>query len=204
MNDQSNLDEFISKYKIPLALGLVGLVLLIGGLVSSGVVSKTFIKSTKSAANFQKTTAAAPTTIKVDVSGAVSNPGVYILDSQSRMEDAIRAAGGVTIEVDSEYLTKSINLAQRLSDGTKIYIPIAGDSEVPVTSSTVAGVSAQQTIININNASLADLDKLSGVGPVTAQKIIDNRPYSGIEELLIKKAVSRSVYEKIKGQVSVY
>lgn len=200
MDSESGAEDFISRYKIPLALGLVGIVLLIGGLISSGVISKTFVKSTKS---FQGTVAPKLTTLAVDVSGAVLSPGVYSLPSGSRIEDAIKAAGGVTEEVDTQYLAKSINLAQKVSDGTKIYIPFSGEGGVS-SGGSVAGASSGQEPVNINNAGLDVLDKLPGVGPVTAQKIIDNRPYSGIEELLTKKSVSRSVYEKIKMLVSTY
>ncbi|KKR80286.1 MAG: Competence protein ComEA helix-hairpin-helix repeat protein [Candidatus Daviesbacteria bacterium GW2011_GWA1_41_61] len=206
MDDQNKIDEFIGKYKIPLVLALVGVVLLIGGIVSSGVISKTFVKSTKYPANSQKNAALAPMIIKVDVAGAIERPGVYLLNSESRVEDAIKAAGGVTQEADSQYLSQSLNLAQRLSDGVKVYIPYQGDPASVSGGSvgSVAGTASQNNIVNINNAGSDELDKLPGVGPVTAQKIIDNRPYSGIEELLTKKAVSRSVYEKIKSLVSTY
>lgn len=206
MEDKSSLDEFIAHYRIPLALGFVGFVLLIGGLLSSGIVAKTFFKSTKyppaKSGQVHPSSLQNPLTIAVDVSGAVESPGVYTLPAESRIEDAIKAAGGVSEEADEVYLTKNINLAQRLSDGTKVYLPYEGD--VAGAQSGIVDKVSQSGIINVNSATLDDLDKLSGVGPVTAQKIIDGRPYGGIEELLTKKAVSRSVYEKIKSSVSVY
>lgn len=197
MEDQSHVDDFLSKYKIPLIMGLVGLVLLIGGLFSSGLLSKTFLKQSK----YNEKATVSPSQIKVDVSGAVLNPGVYSLPSGSRIEEAIKAAGGVTEAADLTYFSKTINLAQKISDGMKVYIPRAQEAGP---SGTTLGALAQNSLININNASLGELDKLPGVGEVTAQKIIDKRPYGSIEELLIKKAVSKAVYERIKDQVTVW
>lgn len=192
-------------------MGLVGLVLLVGGMVSSGVVSKTFIKSTKSGVQAQKTTSLEAAAAKVDVSGAVIKPGVYTLSSDARVEDAIKAAGGVTDFADPMYLSKTVNLAQKVADGMKIYIPNAGEAHSPSSGQAgqsgapaVAGASAQSSSVNINTASLSELDQLPGVGQVGAQKIIDTRPYSGIEELITKKAVTKSVYEKIKDLVSIW
>lgn len=211
MNSENNFEELLNKYKIPVIVGLVGLVLLIGGVISSGIIPKTFVKSSK---RLSAPTAASEVSgvnkileVKVDVSGAVVSPGVYSLPNDARVEDALKQAGGVTQAADPAYVAKAINLAQKVADGMKIYVPQA--SEVPqMGASLVQGTSTsmlnEQTLININTASLADLDKLSGVGAVTAQKIIDNRPYSGIEDLVIKKAVSRSVYEKIKGEITTW
>lgn len=199
MEEENKLDDFLSKYKLPLAAGLVGLVLLIGGIASSGLISKTFSKPNK---YHQNNFTQAQSGIKVDVSGAVIHPGVYTLSSVSRVEDAIKAAGGVTVGADPVYLTKTVNLAQKIADGMKIYIPTAGESGP---SAQVAGAQTSETgPININTASLADLDKLPGVGPKTAQDIVDKRPYNDLKELLIKKAVTSSVYDKIKGLVSIY
>lgn len=196
-----NFDEFLSAHKLPLAMGLVGLVLLIGGVISSGIIPKTFIKSTKAGSGIsQASIVSNPAEIKVDVSGAVLDPGVYTLPSNARVEDAIKAAGGVTGAADPIYLSKSVNLAQKVSDGMKVFIPEAGQ----FSSASVAGASTQATLVNVNEASLTELDRLPGVGPVGAQKIIDGRPYGSIEELFTKKAVNRSVYEKIKELVSVW
>lgn len=194
MDPENKLDEFLTRYKIPLAIGLVGLVLLIGGLLSSGILIKTFIKSSKGAQSNQVNL------VKVDVSGKVVNPGVYTLSSEARIEDAIKMAGGITEGADPAYLSKTINLAQKVTDGMKIYVPLASENS-PV---SPVGAVGQTELVNINSASLSELDGLPGVGPVSAQKIIDKRPYGGIEELLTKKAVSRSTFEKIKGLVGIY
>lgn len=209
MNSESNLDDLLSRLKVPIIVGIVGLVLLVGGIISSGIIPKTFMKSSK---QLSPSTSASEVSgvkktqdIKVDVSGAVASPGVYLLPMDARIEDALKVAGGITKSADPVFLSKTINLAQKVVDGMKIYVPSASESPQPGSPSIPnASTPGQQILININTATLADLDKLSGVGAVTAQKIMDNRPYSGIEELVTKKAVSRSVYEKIKGMVTTW
>lgn len=209
MNSESNLDDLLSRLKVPIIVGIVGLVLLVGGIISSGIIPKTFMKSSKQLSPLTSASEVSSVKktqdIKVDVSGAVASPGVYLLPIDARIEDALKVAGGITKSADPVFLSKTINLAQKVVDGMKIYVPSAGDI-LQSGSPSVPNASTpdQQILININTATLTDLDKLSGVGAVTAQKIIDNRPYSGIEELVTKKAVSRSVYEKIKGIITTW
>lgn len=209
MDSQNKLDEFLSAHKLPLAIGFVGLVLLIGGIFSSGVLSKVFIKSTKTPVTISQASLASNTTVKVDVSGEVNSPGVYALSSSSRVEDALKAAGGVADSADPNFVSRNLNLAQKISDGMKIYIPktseVGASGVVAGANLTTSGSNFNTTsVININTASISDLEKLPKVGPVTAQKIIDNRPYSSIEELYTKKAVNKSAYEEIKDKVSVW
>lgn len=200
MDTENQLDKLLSQYKYPLIFGFVGLVLLIGGVLASGVVPKTFDKKGSFVAKEP-----ASTIIKVDVSGAVASPGVYILPGGARLEDAIKAAGGLSQNADPDYISKIINLAQKLTDGSKVYVPVNSGSSLQI-SPQIAGVSAQQAggPININLATLSDLDSLSGVGTVTAQKIIDGRPYQQVSELLSRKIIFKSLYDKIKDRLVVY
>ncbi len=138
-------------------------------------------------------------TIVVDVAGAVKKPGVYTLPENSRIQAAITKAGGFSEKADTEGIAKKINLASLIVDGQKIYIPFEGES---VLGSTVGDMSSESGHININEASETTLDTLSGVGPVTAQKIITNRPYQTINELVTKKVVSEKVFEQIKDNIS--
>ena len=137
--------------------------------------------------------------IVVHIDGAVLKPGVYEISADSRVSDAVSASGGLS---DSADMTK-VNLAAKVSDGQKIYVPKIGESDVKGVGVGDAG-SGSTGLININTASESQLDTLPGIGPVTAQKIIASRPYSTPEELLTKKAVGQSVYEKIKDLVTVY
>ena len=139
--------------------------------------------------------------ITVHVDGAVARPGIYKLATGSRVNDVIAAAGGLTGVANS---TK-INLAAKVSDGQKVYIFSVNDTVSSGSGGQVSGagdmVSAQG--ININTASEAELDKLPGVGPVTAGKITGGRPYASLDELVSKKAVGKATFEKIKNLISL-
>lgn len=138
--------------------------------------------------------------IKVDISGEVAHPGVYSLSSDARVEDAIKAAGGFSQNANRDFVTKRLNLAQKVSDGAKIYIPGMDEKDITVLSSQ-SSVSSDN--ISVNTATLADLDRLPGVGAVTAQKIVDNRPYQTLDELLLKKVLTKRVFENIKTKLSL-
>lgn len=138
-------------------------------------------------------------TVTVDIGGAVNNPGVYTLEEGKRIEDAIIAAGGLSSEADNDKISIDINRAALLLDGAKLYIPKKGESQTVGTSNN-----AQKTIsVNINTASEKELDTLPGIGEVTAQKIISGRPYQTLEELVSRKIMSQSVFEKIKTQLTL-
>jgi competence protein ComEA len=114
----------------------------------------------------------------VHVAGNVVKPGVYDLPSDSRVVDAIRLAGGATAIAD----LNAINLANRLSDGQRVYVPAVGE-KVSVSSQDGGGTGdVRATVeypININSADIALLDELPGVGPATAQAIVTYRDQHG-------------------------
>lgn len=139
-------------------------------------------------------------TVVIDISGAVLHPGVYSFTSNTRIGDAIKKAGGLSNDADISYIEQRVNLAQMIIDGQKLYIPRTGEQAVLGTSSSS---NSPVTSISINTASISELDKLSGIGPVTAQKIIDGRPYSSLEEVVTKKIMSKSVYETNKSNLSL-
>lgn len=202
-----NLFEKIAQFKIPIALSVLGLVLIIGGMFTSGLNNQKPAHPASGGKDFPKESLVqAQKSISVDVSGAVNTPGVYKLNDGDRIEEAIKAAGGFSEKANSEYISKNLNLAQKLSDGTKVYVPFEGST--PPNGSAdygqVSGVSTVASKININTASQSELEALSGVGPVTASKIISTRPYSSVEELFSKKAVGKAVYEKIKDSIVAY
>lgn len=153
----------------------------------------------------EETSTSAQQKVFVDISGEVENPGVYQLDGNARVQDALTAAGGLGVDADRKYISKSVNLASPLKDGMKIYVPKTG--ETPVASvfslSTTTTEQSGPGIVSINSASQSELEALPGIGPVTAGKIINLRPYSSTEELLTKKAVGKSVYEKIKDAIGL-
>ncbi|HJS18946.1 MAG TPA: ComEA family DNA-binding protein [Anaerolineales bacterium] len=141
--------------------------------------------------------------IVVHISGAVPRPGVYALPLGARAQDGISAAGGFLAEADKT----TINLAQALEDGEKLDIPfIEGGS--PVLGTPVPEVVTTTTeLININTASVAELDTLPGIGPTTAQKIIDYRDQNGsflnIEDIINVSGIGPASYERIKDLITV-
>lgn len=193
----------IEKYKLPIVLSLLGIVLIIGGIFASGL-NKSASWRTK---EYPKESLVQNIkTLSVDISGAVVKPGVYQLKDGSRIEEAVSAAGGFSETANKEYISKYLNLAQKLSDGSKVYIPTEGES-VPqgfAGAGAAAGIAGVQSKVNINTASQSEIEALPGIGPVTAAKIVSLRPYQTLEDLLNKKAVSRSVFEKIKDVLTLY
>lgn len=202
----NNLSEyllgFLKKHWLPSALALLGLIFFVYGLIALLNQNKSG-GDIKFETNSKALNKEVESLITVDIEGAVSNPGVYKLKVGSIIQDGLVAAGGLSIEANRDFVSKNINLAVRLTDGQKIYIPKVGESALP----SVQGSSTTTTIsglININVALESELDTLSGVGPVTAGKIINNRPYATIEELTSKKVVSQKVFEQIKDKITAY
>jgi competence protein ComEA len=114
--------------------------------------------------------------VTVDVAGAVKHPGVYRLTSSQRIEDALKRAGGPTRRAD----LSQINRAAKLEDGRQVLVPVKPSR----TTSTAAPTSATSPTapsqpLNLNTATLEQLDTLDGVGPTTAQKILDYRTEHG-------------------------
>lgn len=194
------VQAFFHEHLIVVLLAIVGVGLLLYGLMAIDTQSKdevVFEADSTSASEGDQSSA--KQNIMVDVSGAVTKPGVYHLKSDARVQDAILAAGGMSADADQNYVAKQINLAAKITDGFKLYIPIQGES---TTSST--GTTSTTGTININAASTKELDSLPGVGSVTSEKIISGRPYTAIEELVSKKIVTKKVFDQIKEKISVY
>lgn len=145
--------------------------------------------------------------IIVDVAGEVQNPSVIELPVESRINDAINAAGGLTNQAD----ISQINRAAVLSDGEKIFIPTRPDPTVSPTvppgggsinNNATPGGNGDNTLININYASSAELQEVPGIGPVTSEKIIQYRTDHGLFRKLddIKKVsgIGDKTYAKMK------
>ncbi len=193
---------------LPLALGIAGLILFIYGLISllvsnskkADLVFETTGTSTESARLTSQ--------IAADIEGAVIKPGMYKLSEGARVWDILILAQGLSENADRGWIEKNLNLAAKLSDGAKIYIPRVGELQKDATNFVQTGISAGQirglpALINVNTATSVELDVLPGVGPVTAEKIISNRPYTSIDELLSKKAVTSKLFSEIKDKVTV-
>ncbi len=118
--------------------------------------------------------------VVVDVAGEVADAGVYRMPAGSRVNDAIARAGGATAEANVE----AINLAARLADGQQVVVPVKAPSGAGAATAAAAGGSggAGTTTpgpISLGSATIADLDTIDGIGPVTAQKILEFRDQHG-------------------------
>ena len=203
-----DFSQFLEKYKIQIGIGLGGLILLGLGVIffrlNSADKPKIEIISPDSSQN--------SITIFVDIEGAVQNPGVYELSVNSRINDLLIRAGGLSAAADRDWVSKNINLAQKLQDGAKIYIPsqkevrqFGGPGLSTSAGGEVAGVSGSIVgKININTASQSQLESLWGIGEKRAADIIANRPYQTIDELITKAKIPKSVVEKIKDKITIY
>ncbi|MDP2638045.1 MAG: ComEA family DNA-binding protein [Candidatus Levybacteria bacterium] len=210
-HDTNNMEELLDKVSpffkrniLVLSLGALGMIFFAYGLIGLFLAQKPGSDDMIFEASSQKQPREIKT-IFVDIEGAVAKPGLHELPEGARMQDAFVAAGGVQASADREYVAKNLNLATKLSDGAKIYIPFAGKtvqgSGVPSAFSQ-AGETAE--LVNINMGTQAQLEALPGIGPVTAQKIIAGRPYSAVDELLSRKVVGNKVFEQIKDKITVY
>ncbi len=131
--------------------------------------------------------------VHVDMDGAVNKPGVYRLESGSRVSDAIEMAGGLKEDAH----TKSLNKARKLTDGEKIYI---------LTRDEASDASEGNRLININTASANELDSLPGIGSVYAQRIVEYRNKSlfhTVEEIKNIEGIGEKTFEKIRDYITV-
>jgi competence protein ComEA len=134
--------------------------------------------------------------VRVSIQGAVATPGVYRLPPGSILLDAISEAGGLLPEADIQ----RVNQAAGLQDGQEIRIPQKVTSAAPA-----VVVPASDGRININTATAAQLDQLSGIGPALAQRIIEyreqNGPFQTVDGLLKVKGIGQALLEKIRDQL---
>ena len=140
--------------------------------------------------------------ITVDVKGAVKTPGIYDLPVGSRINDAVQKAGGLTDNADS----KSINLAQKISDEALVYVPTKGEDTSQATQSNASN-SKENKKVNLNKASLEELKQVKGLGAKRAQDIIDHRDSNGkfksVDELKKVSGIGAKTIEKLKEYVTV-
>lgn len=162
---------------------------------------------------------ATPGPLRVFVNGAVAAPAVYKLAPDAIVQQAIEQAGGFTLEAD----TAIINLALPLQDGMQIYVPTTAETAEqapPIITTPVVrsegielepvgdtAVATDGEIVNINNATAAELDTLPGIGPSTAEKIVEyrdsNGPFATIDEIMSVSGIGPAKFEQIQTFISV-
>lgn len=147
--------------------------------------------------------------ITVYVSGAVARPGLYELPAGIRAQEAVEAAGGLTEAANQE----KVNLAKKLKDGSQVNVPALKGSKKAITgtnaSAGTASIGRQQKqvgLVNINTASITELDSLPGVGEVTAQRIVEYRQqhsFTRIEDIMQVKGIGEAKFNKMKDRLTV-
>lgn len=144
----------------------------------------------------------APEEVYVHVSGAVREPGLYLLDPGARVEEAVTAAGGFTDDADAG----GVNLARPVADGEQLRVPKQGEQTVPPASGgpTASGAA---TPINLNTADQAALETLPRVGPAIAQRIMDwrdqNGAFTSVADLLGVSGIGDKMLETLRPLVTV-
>ena len=210
--------EKIKEYKIIVICAGLGLAL--GGFFLLKPTSQTSVKETnlqtevaavskdssseKEMKKEEKEESPEQDLITVDVKGAVKSPGIYDLPVGSRVHDVVQKAGGLTEQADS----KSLNLAQKVSDEALVYVPTKGEETASQqAASGTTPSSSKEKKINLNKASLEELKQVKGLGGKRAQDIIDHREANGkfksVDELKKVSGIGAKTIEKLKDYVTV-
>jgi competence protein ComEA len=167
--------------------------------------------------------------IVAEISGAVNKPGVYSFAGQARVVDLLGKAEGFKEEASEVWISRRLNLAAEISDAQKVYIPFKWDEEELIESTNKVATLVNTTLLNgketvsstgkngngeesiaegerislnVNTATLEELEELKGIGPSYAQRIIDNKPYEDLYELEEKSGVPVGTLEKIADSLS--
>ncbi len=203
------IKEHLSVYIFAIFLLISIAVIFLKKYSSNPIIPQTDIKTV------EQTNIKVSKDIVVDLSGAVLNPGVYTIPEGSRVYEVIKKGGGVSNEASIAWTARNINLSKKLSDSEKIYVPfeweLENDSDINLLSfensnnggntnitNTYNNSNPNSSKINVNKASMTELDTLSGIGVVYAQRIIDNRPYKDINDFYANSGIPKSTTDKIK------
>lgn len=190
---------------------------VIGGIAImwyGGTVARARAVQTTSTAVAQHESSFQLREVVVNVEGGVKFPGVYRLPEGSVMHDAILSAGGFSGDADRERIAREMNQAAPIGDHAKIYIFTNADRGITMSSATKAAQESEKQserpsvgLINLNTATVQELDGLPGIGPAIAQRIIDWRDENGgfevVDDLKKVKGIGDALFTGVKDQVSV-
>ncbi|MDQ6985364.1 MAG: ComEA family DNA-binding protein [Candidatus Dojkabacteria bacterium] len=137
------------------------------------------------------------------ISGEVNTPGVYEITDHTRIYELVEYAGGFNLNADTQYINKELNLATLVNDEEHVFIPSKEQYQTKKVSLIPETYNKGSDLININTSTLEDLDTLPGIGKSTAEKIIDNRPYSNINDLLDISGIGDSKFNEISNLISI-
>ena len=192
-------------------LAVIVIILVGRGMMASPTKEKVMVTNAVNTTRVEEATTMMPQNCYVDIKGEVLRPGVYEFSCESRIQEVIKKAGGFTEEADE---TK-INLAQKISDQMQIIVPnvhskqedglTEGNSEKGSSTNTSVSNSKQGTI-NINTATLEELQTIKGIGKKKAEAILQYRKEHGAfrtkEDLLQVKGIGKKALEAIESQVN--
>ena len=192
-------------------LAVIVIILVGRGMMASSTKEKVMVTNAVNTTRVEETTTIMPQNCYVDIKGEVLRPGVYEFSCESRMQELIKKAGGFTEEADE---TK-INLAQKITDQMQMIVPnvnskqeggvTEGNSEKENSSNTTPSNSKQGTV-NINTATLEELQTIKGIGKKKAEAILQYRkehgPFRTKEDLLQVKGIGKKALEAIESQVT--
>ncbi|HVZ12006.1 MAG TPA: helix-hairpin-helix domain-containing protein [Patescibacteria group bacterium] len=212
---QERLSRFVSGNVLFIGLLVLGLIFLAIGVMQIAGQKTATVKFERGEQVAGVATSVTPSgKIKVDVEGQVLKPGVYELSGDARVQDALIAAGGMGAVADRN----AVNLAAKVYDGQKVYIPAKGEEVKGITGTvdmSITGIKGTTSItgninpenagglVSVNSASEEQLEGLPAIGPVSAAKIINNRPYSSLDELVSKKSITQKTMDKIRDLISL-
>ena len=192
-------------------LAVIVIILVGRGMMASSTKEKVMVTNAVNTTRIEETTTMMPQNCYVDIKGEVLHPGVYEFSCESRVQEVIKKAGGFTEEADE---TK-INLAQKITDQMQMIVPnvhskqeggvTEGNSEKGNSSNTTPSNSKQGTV-NINTATLEELQTIKGIGKKKAEAILQYRKEHGAfrtkEDLLQVKGIGKKALEAIESQVT--
>lgn len=192
-------------------LAVIVIILVGRGMMASSTKEKVMVTNAVNTTRIEETTTMMPQNCYVDIKGEVLHPGVYEFSCESRVQEVIKKAGGFTEEADE---TK-INLAQKITDQMQMIVPnlhskqeggvTEGNSEKGNLSNTTPSNSKQGTV-NINTATLEELQTIKGIGKKKAEAILQYRKEHGSfrtkEDLLQVKGIGKKALEAIESQVT--
>ena len=192
-------------------LAVIVIILVGRGMMASSTKEKVMVTNAVNTTRVEETTTMMPQNCYVDIKGEVLRPGVYEFSCESRIQEVIKKAGGFTEEADE---TK-INLAQKITDQMQMIVPnvnskqeggvTEGNSEKGNSSNMILS-NAKQGKVNINTATLEELQTIKGIGKKKAEAILQYRkehgPFRTKEDLLEVKGIGKKALEAIESQVT--
>jgi len=191
--------QFLKQYGILVGMGIVGILILIYGVYGEVSAEKPVVEIVRGEGKSEK---GELVEIMVDVAGAVEKPGLYKLTSGSRTPPPPAPPRPRAPAPPRAPPPNSLTAPPLPPAAGKVYIPVKQEI-TPLNQKTIKPLESQGKV-NINTASMSELDGLTGIGEARARLIMDNRPYGNIDELVSKAKIPQSVYEAIKDSVSIY